>query len=54
MIAATQVSNFWVPLTWPEAGVKFVALLVAFDGTLWFMRSETIKSRIKDGNEHVR
>ncbi|MFJ2146410.1 hypothetical protein ACIOJF_14060 [Glutamicibacter sp. NPDC087831] len=53
MMLALQFSNFWMPQTWLFAILKFLALVAVFTGALWIMRRETIKSRIKDGNEQA-
>ncbi|MGH3652316.1 hypothetical protein [Glutamicibacter sp.] len=53
MMLALQFSNFWIPQTWLIAILKFLALVAVFTGALWIMRRETIKSRVKDGNEQA-
>ncbi len=53
MMLALQFSNFWIPQTWLSAILKFLALVAVFTGALRIMRRETIKSRVKDGNEQA-
>lgn len=53
MMLALQLCTFWIPQTWLFAIPKFLALAAVFTGSLWIMRRETIKSRIKDGNEQA-
>lgn len=53
LIGGTQFSNFWLPQTWVLALAKFALLFVVLICAFWLMRRESIKSRIKDGNEHA-
>ncbi|MNW26351.1 hypothetical protein D3C74_31170 [compost metagenome] len=53
MMLTLQLCTFWIPQTWLFAIPKFLALAAVFTGSLWIMRRETIKSRIKDGNEQA-
>ncbi|WP_417364419.1 hypothetical protein [Glutamicibacter arilaitensis] len=53
MIVGLQFSNFWIPQRWWFAILKFVLLFAVLTIAFWIMRRESIKSRIKDGNEQA-